>query len=227
MKHNTSQLNPSVWIGGFLILLGIVFLLGQLLNIALWGFLWPFVIIAFGALFFVAMMTGGKDAAWLAIPGSIITMTGLILLYQNSFRQWESWAYAWALIAPTALGIGLYIAGHWGENESLKAAGRVLAWVGIAIFLVFGAFFELAFGLFGTRSTGRVLWPVFLVLLGLYLLFGRTLRSWMAPAAMTRPRSATPAAPSSVVKVVEQLPPTPPPAPRPPEPPALEQPKQE
>lgn len=54
------------------------------------------------------MLAGGRSAAGLTIPGSIITTIGLLLLYQETFDHFESWAYAWALI-PTAVGVGIVI----------------------------------------------------------------------------------------------------------------------
>lgn len=92
-----------------LIGLGILFLVGQLLGISLIGWLWPFFVITPGVLFFVVMALGGKDASGFAIPGSIITTVGLILFYQNLTGHWASWAYAWALIFPTAVGAGMMI----------------------------------------------------------------------------------------------------------------------
>jgi hypothetical protein len=76
-KHPTN----SIVAGSILILFGLLALFGQLFRgWDIWGSFWPFLIIGFGALFFVAMLLSGKSAAWLAIPGSIITVAGLILL---------------------------------------------------------------------------------------------------------------------------------------------------
>jgi membrane-bound ClpP family serine protease len=89
-----------------LFLFGLLALFGQLFRgFDLWGTFWPFLIIGCGALFFVAMFLSGKSAAWLAIPGSIIIVTGLILLAQNLTGYWESWSYAWTLIV-IAVGLG-------------------------------------------------------------------------------------------------------------------------
>ena len=159
----------SLAAGVFLIGLGVLFLLGQFIRINLWGLLWPFWIIGFGALFFAGMLAGGKSAAGLAIPGSIISMVGLILLYQNWSGYWESWSYAWALII-VAVGIGLFIMGAWNGQERTRRAGVDVAGVGIVLFLVFGAFFELGAAMLGMRRAGGVLWPLILISAGLYLL---------------------------------------------------------
>lgn len=47
----------------------------------------------------------------LAVAGGIVTMTGTILLIQNTTGLWASWAYAWALIFPTSIGLGLLVYG--------------------------------------------------------------------------------------------------------------------
>src|SRR5687767_10207750 len=80
-----------------LIGLGILFLLGQVFGFSLFSVLWPFFVILPGAAFLYGAFTGGKNAAGLAVPGSVITGTGLILLYQSLTNHWESWAYAWTL----------------------------------------------------------------------------------------------------------------------------------
>jgi len=41
------------------------------------------------------------------IPGSIITIAGLVLAVQNTFDLFATWAYAWALVAPGGVGLGI------------------------------------------------------------------------------------------------------------------------
>ena len=43
--------------------------------------------------------------------GSAVTMVGTILLFQNTFDYFQSWAYAWALVFPTSVGVGQLIYG--------------------------------------------------------------------------------------------------------------------
>lgn len=156
-----------------LIGLGALFLLGQFFKFNFWSFAWPMFIIVPGLLFFVGMVLGGKSAGGLAIPGSIVTMVGLILLYQNTFNHWESWAYAWALIFPTSVGIGLMIQGTWSNKPDLLRSGRQMFSVGIIIFVVAAAFFELVIGISGRGSIASYVWPVLLIGLGIYLLLRR------------------------------------------------------
>ena len=69
----TRRYNSGGFIGGgILVGLGLLFLLAQLFNFSAWGLLWPLFVIGIGGLFFIGMLSGGKAAAPLAIPGSII-----------------------------------------------------------------------------------------------------------------------------------------------------------
>jgi hypothetical protein len=92
----TQRYNTGGLIGGSILIgLGLLFLLAQFFNFAAWQFLWPFFVIGVGGLFFVGMLAGGKPASGLAIPGSLIGVIGLMLLYQNLTGHWSSWAYGW------------------------------------------------------------------------------------------------------------------------------------
>lgn len=164
----------SIWGGLAFIGLGLLILLGQLLHINVIGMLWPLFIIAIGGLFFAAMLSGGRDGGAFAIPGSVIVTVGLILLVQNLLGLWATWAYAWALIIAAA-GVGLILFGTRSGIPELRVVGRVVITVGLVLFFVFGLFFELGASLLGLRSPGGVVWPVLLILLGLYVLAGRPL----------------------------------------------------
>lgn len=159
-------------LGLILIGVGAVFLVDQLFDLDLAFFSWPLLFILAGLLFFAAMWIGGLHFAFLAIPGSILVVMGLILLYQNTFDHYESWAYAWALIFPGAVGLGLLIQAAWSGNATLRRSGRGLLVAGLLIFLVAGTFFELALNISGFARTdiSRIVWPTLLILGGVYLL---------------------------------------------------------
>jgi hypothetical protein len=120
------------------------------------------------------MFAGGRSMGALAVPGSVITTVGLILFFQNLFGLWATWAYAWTLIIAGA-GVGLVIFGNWSEQPDLRRAGRVVIGAGLVFFFIFGLFFELGASLLGQRSLGGIFWPLALILLGVYVLFGRVL----------------------------------------------------
>ncbi len=172
MKADRIHSIATLAIGLGLVAFGVLFLLGTILRINIWGTLWPFFIIIPGLLFFVGMVVIGKPGAPLAVPGSIITMAGVILFIQNLAGLWSTWAYAWALIAPTAVGIGIAVAGMWGEDQKAVRAGSALAGIGIVIFLFFVILFELILNLNGLRSgpIGRVAVPVLIIAAGVGVL---------------------------------------------------------
>jgi hypothetical protein len=171
----SSQRNVGSLVGGgLLIIFGLLALVGQLFRgFNFWNTFWPFFIIGFGLLFFVGMFAGGRSVSGLAIPGTIVTTIGLMLFYQNLTGHWESWSYGWTVILM-AVGLGIFITGAWGQNPSQRAAGLRVLRIGLVMFVIFGAFFELIFtsGMpFGLRS---IIFPAALILLGLYLILTRS-----------------------------------------------------
>ena len=171
----SSQRNTGSLVGGgLLIIFGLLALFGKIFqNFNFWGTLWPFFVIGVGALFFVGMFAGGRSVSGLAIPGTIITTIGLMLFYQNLTNHWESWSYGWTVILMS-VGAGIFIMGLYGQNISQRAAGLRVLRIGLIMFVIFGAFFELIFtsGMpFGLRS---IVFPVGLILLGLYLVLSRS-----------------------------------------------------
>jgi hypothetical protein len=165
--------------GVALVLIGLIFLaqqfFGEWLGFLSWSFLWPLFVVIPGLAFFAAMLQGGKGASALAIPGSIITMTGVLLFYQNATGHWQSWAYAWALIAPTGVGFGRIIQGRRSENPFARREGRRLVAIGITLFLVGAIFFELVLNISGFASglIGQLVLPVLLIVTGAFLVMSR------------------------------------------------------
>jgi drug/metabolite transporter (DMT)-like permease len=160
--------------GAVLIAVGLLALFGQLFRgFQFWNYLWPVIIIAFGALFFVGMFAGGKSMAGLAIPGSIIGGIGLMMLFQNLFHNWESWSYGWTVIL-ILVGLGIFIMGLYTQDASRRHSGLNLMKVGAILFVIFGGFFELVIFGFGRRGIQQYIFPVLLVLLGIYLVVTRS-----------------------------------------------------
>lgn len=168
-------------VGALLAVLGLAFLAQQLLGFS-WGGAWPFLIIAVGLALFAGIVVGGRAAGPLAIPGAVVTAAGLILLYQSTFHYYRSWSYAWTLLIAAA-GAGLLIDAWWrNQPERARLAGAVIG-VGIALFAVGFAFFELALNLSGLAEGlsvslgGRIvgmLGALTLIALGAYLLIRRS-----------------------------------------------------
>jgi len=154
--------------------LGILLLLGEIFHFSLGRFLWPFYIIVPGVLLFALALASKRAGEGLAITGSIITMVGLVLLYQNTTGHWQSWAYAWALVAPTSIGLGQAVFGALTHRDHVFKSGLSLAKIGGIIFLVGAAFFELVIGISGLRYIG---WPLLLIGVGVFMVLRNIARA--------------------------------------------------
>ncbi len=159
-------------IGLILIVLGVVALGGQVAGIDLGESGWPLLVLGPGlAMLVIGVLLRGPGGVALSIVGGITTMTGVVLLYQQLTGAWASWAYAWALVAPGGVGLGMWLSGvAEGDRELTENGGRV-ALVGLGLFIGFGIFFE---GLLGL-TTGRTLFgepvlPVVLVVVGIAII---------------------------------------------------------
>ena len=166
---NTNRSNAGALIGGgALIAFGLLSLASQVFRFLDWGFLWPFIVIGIGALFFAAMFAGGKQAAGFAVPASIVGGVGLILLFQNITGRWEMMSYFWTLIIMF-VGAGIYIMGLYGGDENHKQSGLRVMKIGLILFVIFGAFFEMIFS-----SLSNIIFPALLIILGAYLVLARS-----------------------------------------------------
>lgn len=169
---DNSQRNLGALIGGILLIaFGALALAAQLISgFNFWNNFWPLMIAGFGTLFFVIMAAGGKSAAPLAIPGSIITVVGLMMFVQNLTGRWESWSYGWTVIL-FAVGLGIYIMGHYSDREEQSQAGVRVMKLGTFLFITFGAFFEM---IFSSSRLAELAFPIGLILLGGYLVISRS-----------------------------------------------------
>jgi hypothetical protein len=158
-------------LGVGLVAIGGLFLVQEFTGLDVWHWSWPLFIIVPGLLLFGGFILGGRAASGLAIPASIVTTAGFLLLIQNTFNLWHTWAYTWALIFPTAVGIGLWLQGVWSDQPKAQRTGRRMAEIGLVIFLSFAAFFELVLNLSGFlgRGAGELFLPAVLILAGAYL----------------------------------------------------------
>jgi hypothetical protein len=171
-----NQNRTALTMGIVLIILGVLFLVGQSLDFFQFGDLWPMIIVGIGGAFFLGMILGGKSTGGLAIPGSIISMVGLILLFQEITGWWETWSYAWALII-VAVGIGQVIYSYWSDIPSLRKSGWETAKVGLILFIIFGAIMEFIFSITGVATRGSlVFWSALLLVIGLVQLGVRVFR---------------------------------------------------
>jgi hypothetical protein len=171
--------------GTGLILTGILFLIGQfvsaLFDLDLAHYIWPFFQIIPGLLLFITSFAfEPRPGITLAIIGGVVVMTGAILLIQSAFNLYATWAYAWALVAPTSIGLTKLVYGSLRGLQDEVKSGWNLAWIGFAILLFGALFFELGVGLSGFHfGAAWLCWPVLLIGLGVVVLLSnvRTTRT--------------------------------------------------
>jgi hypothetical protein len=163
------QGNGNKAAGAILIVLGVLLLIGQWFRIDVghWG--WPLFIIVPGVVtLFIGSATEGQASRPLTIAGSMIAAVGLLLFYQNMTDHWESWAYGWALIAPTAFGVGEIIYGLLKDDPQTVSTGTRLVTIGLVVFVAGAVFFELVLGVGGFGMSAWV-WSVLLIGVGAFL----------------------------------------------------------
>jgi hypothetical protein len=179
----------SSLLGAGLILLGIMFLIGRyvstLFDVDFGHYTWPLFIIIPGVLMFLASFAFEPRAGInLAIFGGMVSTTGAILLVQNTFDLYASWAYAWALVAPTSIGLAKLVYGGIRQMEDQVKGGLNLTGVGLAIFIFGGFFFELVIGISGFHfGAAWLCWPALLIGLGVVLLLSNLLPRRNRPSA--------------------------------------------
>ncbi len=155
--------------GIILVLLGVAFIIINLIPGFADGKTWPFIFIVAGIGFLLPAMiwpASREGLAGLYIPGMIFIVLGGIFLFNVLSSNWGVWAYAWILI-PAAVGLGLYsgaIIGKW--HEDVRRTGTWMMVISAAVF----AFFAAMFGDLLVKSIGAG----FLILMGILIML-RTL----------------------------------------------------
>jgi len=163
----------SMVLGGLFVLIGAILLAGQFVRVDLGRYGWPFFVIVPGILIlFVALTARGAVSEGLAILGSIVTVTGLILFFQDATDHYESWAYAWALVFPGAIGLGMILYGLTASRPGNVRSGARLVGIALVLFLLGAAFFEGVIGIGGYQldHTAGVVLGVIIIALGALML---------------------------------------------------------
>jgi hypothetical protein len=156
-------------LGVLLVAAGVVWLLGSILNVDVGHYGWPLFVIVPGIVLLVAGLSTPHEAGiGMVTGGSAATASGLIIAVQNATGWWASWAYAWALIAPFGIGLGLILAGWRWNRPGLARNGARAALAGLGLFAAGFIFFEGLIGLDGIqliRLNGSA-WAALLIAVG-------------------------------------------------------------
>ncbi|HEV2477977.1 MAG TPA: hypothetical protein VGX22_15680 [Candidatus Dormibacteraeota bacterium] len=158
-------------LGIVLVVVGLFALLIVLSGVDLTQNGWPlFIIIPGLTLLIVGFISFGGVAT---VPGGIVTMLGLVLAYANSTGDWPVWAYAWALVIPGGIGLGLYLQALRDHDQPSLRNGRNLIFVSLMIFLIGFVVFESILGISGRDyfgDFGKAALPALLIIVGAILL---------------------------------------------------------
>jgi hypothetical protein len=167
----------SAALGVVLVVVGIFALGVVVLGVDLTQYGWPLFVIVPGLTLLVVGFVGGGAGA--SVPGGIVTMLGLVLAYQSSTGDWASWAFAWALIAPGGVGLGLYLQALRDRDPVMLRRGRTLIFVSLMIFMIGFVFFESILGISGADYGifGKAALPALLIVIGIILLVRSIQRS--------------------------------------------------
>lgn len=167
---------PRIILGSAIIVVGLLLLLGRFIDLDL-GALWPLFVLVPGVVILVsglAAAPGGSGTA-ATVTGSQLTALGVLLFFQNLTGWWQTWAYGWALVWPTSIGVGLTVRGTLSGDDQTARSGRNTALTGLVLFLVGFAFFEGILNISGS-SLGRFgdyALPAVLIGAGLFVMFRR------------------------------------------------------
>ena len=149
-----SEARGGLGVGILLVVVGALFLAGDLLNIDWNRYGWPmFVIVPGLAMLVLGLAIPHEAGLGLAIPGGVVTSVGLILAFQDSTDTYASWSYAWALVAPGSVGVSILLYGLLHRRLDLVDAGLRTAAVGLGLFVGFGLVFENVIGLDDTSQS--------------------------------------------------------------------------
>jgi hypothetical protein len=158
-------------LGIVLVVVGLFALFTVLSGIDLTQNGWPlFIIIPGLTLLIVGFITFGAVAT---VPGGIVTTLGLVLAYANSTGDWPVWAYAWALVIPGGIGLGVYLQALRDRDRAGLRNGRNLLFVSVMIFLIGFVVFESILGISGRDyfgDFGKGALPGLLIIVGVILL---------------------------------------------------------
>jgi hypothetical protein len=167
----------SAALGIVFVVVGLFALLVAMVGIDLSQYGWPLFVIVPGLTLLVVGFVGLGQGA--SVPGGIVTMLGLVLAYQSSTGDWASWAYAWALVAPFGIGLGMYLQALRDRDSAALRTGRTLMFIGLLIFMIGFVFFESILGISGRDYGifGKIALPILVIVIGAILLVRSIQRS--------------------------------------------------
>jgi len=127
---------------------------------------WPILLVGLSLFFLIPAALGNQDRrirAGMVIPGALLAVVGMALLYTSLTGHWEQWKYLWTTI-PFGAGLGMYAAGWIADAPAFKWIGAGAAAGGVIAYLALAT----AFG----GEAFRLIGGVGILILGLALMIG-------------------------------------------------------
>lgn len=172
MQTTSGQTRGAVIVGAILVGIGALLLVAQFTDLRLDFLTWP-IVIGF-ALFLLGVGLGGERGTGFAGFGGLVFMLGVVLYAQRELGGFVSWFYAWALVAPGGVGLGLTAYGivTWRAKTFRDGMGGLMA--GIVLFLIGLVLVEGVWNLNGRADMDLVSYaaPLAIVAIGIAVLLG-------------------------------------------------------
>lgn len=167
-----SNAGTGLALGIVLVVVGLFALLvGLAPGVDLTQYGWPLFVIVPGLTLLIVGFVGVGQGA--SIPGGIVTVLGLLLAYQSSTGDWATWTFAWALVAPGGVGLGMYLQALRDRDAMALRTGRTLMFIALLIFMIGFVLFESILGISGKDYGwfGKAALPILLIVIGIILLW--------------------------------------------------------
>lgn len=116
---------------------------------------WPLFLVLLSLFFLIPILfsrLSRRLRAGMVIPGVLLLLVGLALLYTSLTDRWSDWATLWTVV-PFSLGLGLYAAGWLADAPAFKWIGAAVAIAGVVAYMALAtAFGGEAFRLIGALA---------------------------------------------------------------------------
>ncbi len=150
------------------IAIGVVLLLSNLFNFHLINVLWPGFVITPGLMLlwpaYSSTPQRPKTLSFLAVPGAMMIITGILLFIMNLTNHFEAWAYSWPLVLGSVAWALMYMK-RFEPQHRVHHTGYNFMRLMVLLAMGFAVFFELI--VFGSFNP---LLPLGIIAFGVYLL---------------------------------------------------------
>lgn len=150
----------KIYLGALLIIIGVLFLLQNMgININL-GYYWPIFLLIPGMMLWITFFQNKQNkSSALLIPGTILIVYSLYFF----FNQMNDYKYAaeTSFIFTLGIALGFFAANYYAKDKIKRKGYLIPAWIltGVAVINLL------------STTTQWEWWPIFLIGIGVYLLY--------------------------------------------------------